>query len=166
MILLQGQGDAGDPGSAAQAFAQQNRIELLDGRAGRIGGYETYRAHALAQSQQGRVALDLTWIAHPGGVFRITGMAAESEFQRYEQALSQSALSFRPLTRAERNGIREKRLHSARAQGGETLASLGRRTGNAWSVEQTAVANAISPGTPLQAGRLIKIALEIPYRPD
>ncbi len=166
MIALEIQGQTGDPGAAAQAFAQQNQLELVDGRAGRIGGYAAYRARALAQSQQGRVALDLSWIAHPGGVFRIVGMTSESAFQGYEQALSQSALSFRPLRRAERNGIREKRLHSVRAQRGETLAALGQRTGNAWSVEQTAVANAIPAGTPLQAGRLVKIAVEVPYRPD
>jgi predicted Zn-dependent protease len=165
VIALEIQGNAGDPGSAAQAFAQQNRIELVDGRGGRIGGYDAYRARALAQSQQGRVALDLTWIAHAAGVFRITGMSSESAFQGYERALTQTALSFRPLRRAERNGIREKRLRSVRARGGETLASLGQRTGNAWSVEQTAIANAISPGTPLQAGRLVKIAVEVPYRP-
>jgi predicted Zn-dependent protease len=166
VIALEVQGQAGDPGAAAQAFAQQNRIELLDPRAGRIGGYDAYRARALAQSQQGRVALDLTWIAHPAGVFRMTGMTSESAFQGYEPALSQSALSFRALRRAERNGIREKRLHSVRAKRGETLASLGQRTGSAWSVEQTAVANAISPAARLEAGRLVKIAVELPYRPD
>jgi predicted Zn-dependent protease len=165
MIVLQGQGQAGDPRTAAQAFAQQNRLELVGGGAGRIGGYDAYQARALAQSQQGRLALDLTWIAHPGGVFRISGMTAESAFQNYEPAFSQTALSFRPLRRAERDGIQEQRLRIVRAKRGETLDSLGRRTENSWSAEQTAVANALSPGGPLTAGRLVKIAVEVPYRP-
>ncbi|MDX1650308.1 MAG: hypothetical protein R3263_10685, partial [Myxococcota bacterium] len=71
----------------------------------------------------------------------------------------------RPLSATERRSITERRLAVVAAGSGETLAALSRRTGNAWSPEETAVANALQVGDRLAAGMLVKIAVERPYRP-
>jgi len=163
-LVLQGQGATGNPAAAAQAFAQQSRLTLVDGANGRIGGFAAYRARAVANSQQGRLGLDLTWIAHPRAMFRIIGMTSEDGFARYASDFERAATSFRGLRRAERNGIVELRLRVVRARGGESLASLSKRTGNRWSIEETAVANALSRGARLVSGQPVKIAVQVPYR--
>ena len=72
--------------------------------------------------------------------------------------------SFRPLEPREREGIRETRLRIRAARAGEGLESLGRRTQNAWDVEQTATANALSRGAVLAEGQLVKISQQQRYR--
>jgi predicted Zn-dependent protease len=71
--------------------------------------------------------------------------------------------SFGPLSAEERSRITDRRLAVVRALAGETLAALGRRTGNAWTPEETAVANGLEVGARLPAGHAVKIAVERPY---
>ncbi len=163
-LVLELQGPSGNPASAAQAFAQQHRIELLDPGPGRIGGFDAFRARAQARSQQGPLALDLTWISHPAGTFRLIGASSQNAFAGYRDDFARSAFSFRRMSGAERNGIESLRLHAVSARAGETLDSLSRRTGNRWSVAQTAVANALSADARLRAGQLVKIAVAVPFR--
>ena len=77
VVVLQGQGPSGDPRAAASAFAEKNRLGLSDGRADRIGGYDAYRARATANSQQGPVVLDLTWVAPGDDLYLGTAVAYE-----------------------------------------------------------------------------------------
>ena len=65
--------------------------------------------------------------------------------------------------RRERAGIRETRLRSSTARGGETLSALLARTGSAWKPRLAAVANGIDAGALLRAGRLVKVAVPQPY---
>ncbi len=163
-IVLELQGPSGDPGEAARAFAQQNRLMLTDGRAGQVGGWRAYRAAAVAQVQGGSAELDLTWIAHPAATFRLTGVTARGSRANLQRFLT-TARSFRPLTRSERAAMTEQRLRVVTARRGESLAALSRRTGNRWSLEQTAVANGLDAGATLASGTPVKVAVEVPYRP-
>ena len=132
-----------DPRAAAAEFAQQAGIALQGGRELKIGGFAAYQAVAEASTQNGaRIAVDLTWIAHPQLMFRITGQSLAEKFRSFEPRFRATAESVRTLTRQERASITEKRIHLVRAKSGETLEALSRRTQNAWSVEETASANA------------------------
>jgi predicted Zn-dependent protease len=163
-LVLQTQGESGDPGKAAQLFAQSNQIPLGKGKRERIGGFPAYRVRAELQTQQGPAITDLTWIAHPRATFRLLGIAPSGRFGDYAGTFRDAARSFRPLTRSERSGITERRLRVVKARGGESLAALSRRTGNAWSLDETAVANDRPIEGPLRAGEPVKIAVEVPYR--
>jgi len=152
-----------DPRAAAAEFAQQAGITLQGGRELKIGGFAAYQAVAEVSTQNGaRIAVDLTWIAHPQLMFRITGQTLAEKFRSFEPRFRATAESVRTLTRQERASITEKRIHLVRAKSGETLEALSRRTQNAWSVEETASANAISENAPLTGGRLVKITREVP----
>jgi predicted Zn-dependent protease len=109
------------------------------------------------------VALELTWIAHPQLTLRLTAMASEPRFRVYSESFRAAARSLHPLTRAERARIQERRLRVVRAREGEGLAGLSRRSGNAWSVAETAVANGLPQEVSLGAGERVKIAVEAPY---
>ena len=165
MIRLEVQGPPADPRSAAQQFLSQNQLQAIDTRSLRIGGLAAFRAVTKAQTQQGELGIDLTWIAHPKATFRITGMAPTARFSTHAGAFQATATSFGALSASERARIVERNLEIATARRGETLAALTRRTGNAWSVDETAVSNGLDPSVRLAGGEAIKIAIERPYRP-
>jgi len=75
-------------------------------------------------------------------------------------------VSFRPLTASERRAIRETRLRITRARHDETIGDVVRRAGSAWTAAEAAVANEVSPGDPLEGGRLVKVAMTEPYDTD
>jgi predicted Zn-dependent protease len=163
-LLLQAQPGSGNPAEAAQRFARENRLQLEGGGNQRIGGFQAYRARSrVAVGQQPGVA-ELTWIAHPRATFRLLGIAPADRFDDYARSFRDAARSFRSLEGRERDGITELRLRVARAREGESLAALSRRTGNAWSLEETAIANDLPAEGRLRQGDPVKIAVEVPYR--
>jgi predicted Zn-dependent protease len=107
--------------------------------------------------------LELNWIAHRGRIYRLESISSEQDMSQ-RSLLRASAESFRPLRATERRGIRERRLFVVSARPGESLAAVGKRTGNEWSPEQTAVANGLRVDARLEGGRLLKIARERAYR--
>jgi predicted Zn-dependent protease len=165
ILQLEPAGATGDPARAAESFLRQNAVEALQSRSLRIGGFPAHRVRGQAQAKQGQVGIDLTWIAHPRGMFRVTGVAPLARFGAHAERFAAAARSFRALGAQDRAQITEQRLRLAEAQRGETLAALSRRTANRWSVEETAVANGLQADEPLAAGRRVKIAVEQPYAP-
>ncbi|MBT8144097.1 MAG: M48 family metalloprotease [Gammaproteobacteria bacterium] len=164
MVRLEGQGATGDPVAAAREFAQQNQLQLGRSASGSINGFNAFQAVAQAQTDQGPLGLHLTWIAHPQMMVRITGMAPLNAFNNYARTFDSIADSFRGLTQAEAGSFTELRLNVATARNGETLSQLSQRVGNAWSVEETKVANGL-PSELLSQGQPVKVAIEVPFRP-
>jgi predicted Zn-dependent protease len=164
-VSLEHQGRGGDPRRAALAYTASNRIQLRDGDALQIAGAPAYRGTAVVQGPEGAVGLDLSWIAQDGAIFRLTGVARLDRFRSRVVAFRRTAKSFRRLTPAERARVRETRLRVVAARKGETLAELSDRTENAWSRDETAVANALFGGDELTAGQLVKVAQARSYQP-
>lgn len=163
ILLLQTQGASGDPREAAQLFARESQLQLGEGKRERIAGFPAYRVRVELQTQQGPAVADLTWIAHPRAMFRLLGLSPIGSFGNYAGTFRDAARSFRPLVHRERAGITELRLRVAKGRPGESLAALSRRTGNAWSLEETAVANDLPIERRLRGGEPVKIAVEVPY---
>jgi predicted Zn-dependent protease len=163
-LVLQTQAGSGDPLEAAQRFAQENQLQLEDGKRERIGGFQTYRARAKVLVEGQPAMAELTWIAHPRAMFRLLGLAPSDRLDDYAGSLRDAARSFRSLEGRERDGITELRLRVAEAREGESLAAVSRRTGNAWSLEETAMANDRPTQRRLRGGEPVKIAVEVPYR--
>lgn len=157
---LQGEGD--DPREAAQLFLQNVPLRVVEDGALRVEGLRAYRVIGAAQDS----AAHLTWIAYRGRIFRLTGLSSPTQFRAYRPLFDRTAETFRPLTEAERGLFKRRVLAIATARAGETLEAFGRRTGNGWGIEQTAVANGLRPGDPLRAGMKLKIAKELPYTPQ
>jgi predicted Zn-dependent protease len=162
-IVLEVQGPREDPLRAAQRFASASKLPLGEGVHLRIGGWDAYRSWSQARSQSGDVTIDLTWIAHHDATLRVTGLAASSRFRVYAESFRATARSVRPLAREERAGLQVRRLRIVRARRGESLAALSRRSGNVWSVAETAIANALPREAELGKGEIVKIAVEVPY---
>lgn len=164
LMRLELQGKAGDPRAAATQFAQTNQIRFEAGREERIAGHRAFRALARVPARQGELGIDMTWISHPSGMFRIAGMAPVARFNAYAPVFQSAARSFHDLSAAERESMVESRLRLVQARPGESIDALSRRAGNSWSVERTAIANALAGGAILTAGQTVKIARAEPYR--
>jgi predicted Zn-dependent protease len=162
IVVLEREPRGGDPREAARSWVQANRVSVVDSGPTRIGGFAAYRVLAEARSQRGATALDLRFVAHPRGTFRITGMTSPSRYRAYAAAFERTATSFRALAAAEREAIHGLRLRVVPAQAGEDLGALSRRAGNRWSLEETAVANGLATATRLAAGQLVKVAVAVP----
>jgi len=153
-----------DPVEAERKFEKEVRSgPLPDTEKLTIAGLPAVHAAAVIDSRRGPLALDLTWIAYAGRVYRVTGVAPSGRAEEFRAAWRETAASFRPLTTSERRAIRETRLRIARARHGETIGDLVRRTGSAWNAEEAAVANGVAPGDALAGGRPIKVAMTEPY---
>ncbi|MHC4421472.1 MAG: M48 family metalloprotease [Planctomycetota bacterium] len=155
-----------DPRAAAEAFmAKLDRIklEILRSEPIRIGDLPGYGVTARLGRGRDAVDLELIWVSYEQRVYQLIGLAAAGQVADLE-AIRATAQSFRPLTRQERDSISVVRLRLVEARAGESLAQLGLRSGNAWSVKETAVMNGISTGEPLDEGRVVKIAVIEPYR--
>jgi len=163
IVLFQAQERGEDPRSAAAHFAEANRAELLNPASLRIGGFRAVRARALLQSSDGPVALDLTWIAHPAGIFRFTGMSPAARFSQRAATLEAVARSFRRLSDAELASVSDVRLRIVRARKGERLTEVSRRSRNVWNIDEMAVVNGLQLGAQLAPGQSLKVAVEAPY---
>jgi predicted Zn-dependent protease len=73
------------------------------------------------------------------------------------------ARSFRPLTAAERAGVKEARLRLVTARAGETIEALALRVKSAWTKEEVAIANGLAVGDRLREGQLIKVTMAEAY---
>lgn len=158
LIRLELGGRGTDLRRAAAELEAQAGVRLEQVQELRIGALPALHAVAVARNEQGTVALDLTWIAHRDLIFRLSGMTGEGSASSYVPVFAATARSFRPLGATERASIHTLRLGLASSRAGETLAAFSTRTGNAWSLEELAVVNAV-PTDRLPGGRLLKIAV-------
>ena len=163
LVKLELQAGASDPQQAALAFLRQNQLAAQQSGNVTVGGMRAYRALVQANSQQGALALHLTWVAHPKGMFRISGITPVNRFNAYVGSFNAAADSFARLNSAQRAAIKERVLEVATARGGETLTALGRRTRNVWTPKETAVANGLQENVRLASGQPVKIAIERRY---
>ena len=166
-LMLERAARGDDPREAATAFIQeaQQQVDLVIARieARRINGLSALRAQGMADTQRGRLPLDLTWVELDGSIYLISGLVSD-EYTDDDRALFDSvADSFRALTSKERESIRKTEIAVRLAEAGESLASFCSRTGNAWDVSRTAVANALESDATLTAGDVLKIAIERDY---
>src|SRR6266446_5537685 len=164
IVLLDGATTGTDPVEAERAFEKEARSGPLPNTEKlTIAGLPAVHAAAVIDSRRGPLALDLTWIAYAGRVYRVTGVAPGGRAEEFRAAWRETAASFRPLNKSERRAIRETRLRIARARHGETIGDVVRRAGSAWSAEEAAVANEVAPGDVLAGGRPVKVAMTEPY---
>ena len=162
LLALELAGTSGGPEAALRAFEQETRADLSrSAERITIGGLPAVRAGGVARTRDGPMALELTWIALGGKVYRITGMTRPESFEAMRPAFREAAESFGALTSAERGTIRETRIRLVRARGGETLSTLLAQAGSVWSPDYAAVANDLDPAAVL-APRLVKIGVAEP----
>src|SRR5204862_1095695 len=96
-------GKGSDPEAALRAFQEEAKIDLAPGAERlMVGGLPAIHATTTARTRAGRVALDLTWIAHAERIYRVIGAASPDGAAAAEPFFRATVESFRPLTASER----------------------------------------------------------------
>ncbi len=164
LILLQVVEAGDDPLQVVRSLEEKVEFGLLENaQQTPIDGLNAVRSVITVRTSDGKIGLDLTWIAHKGLIYQITAMSPIARFDTYRTVFLTTAMSFRPLSAAERAGIQATRLRIASAQGEETLGQLIERVNGAWTTAEAAVANAIQEDARLRPGQLIKVPIREPY---
>ena len=162
-IVLQIVAEGSDPLAEAERFSQEVSfdapVQTLE-----LNHLSATRATATFGSALNRLRALITWIEYDGRIYQISGVTTRRHFVSMKEIFRVSENSFSPLTANQKAEVKQNTLRVARAEGGEDLETLTQRTGNQWSLEQTAIANEIKVGTPLKEGSLIKIVIAEPYR--
>jgi len=163
-ITLELVATTGGPETAMHAFEHETGVNLTPSAERiSIGGLTAMRAGGIARTRDGRVGVEMTWIAFAGKVYRITGMTRAESLEAMRPTFRETAESFGALTSAERATIRETRIRLVRARGGETLSTLLAQAGSVWSPDYAAVANDLDIAAVLDP-RLVKVGVAEPMR--
>jgi predicted Zn-dependent protease len=160
-LVLGAVAEGDDPMEGARALDKATKSNV-SGRTRRTTINGLPAAHTQLEAD-GKIGLDVTWIAHGGVIYQLVGLAPRQRFANVQPAFTATASSFRPLTAAERAGVKENRLRLVRARAGETIDALAARTHSAWSKEEIAVANGLAVGATLAEGQLMKVTVAEPY---
>jgi predicted Zn-dependent protease len=162
VLQLDGKGD--DPRERSSAFfnelRQQARVEVARLDSMDLNGLKAVRGQAVVER---RTTLDLTWVAYRGDIYLLAGVVPGAYTDAHRALFGEAIWSFRAITDAERQGITEQRLRLRAAEAGESLEAFGRRVGNTWTPEETAVANGLAKGAAPAPGQLLKVAIREPY---
>ena len=160
VILLQLSGPGNDPLAGARADglseAQIKEIRRLQ--------ISQLPAATLTGSTRDGTNVALTWIAHRGQVFRVTGICRSADWARYREDFAKTAASFRPLRAEDQARITESRLRVRAARGGESIAQVVARGGSSWSTAQAAAANGVTPERALDREWPVKVPVSERYR--
>ncbi|MGE4650899.1 MAG: M48 family metalloprotease [Myxococcota bacterium] len=160
-VVLEVAGREEDPLVVARRFAKGTGAAFgLLPRATTLASYPGARAIG----HDDEASLDVSWVAYAGRVYQVTGIAPLEDYERFQTAFIDVALSLRGLTSAERDSILEDVLHVVSARAGESLAELIDRSGGLWNEQTTAVANGLEPGASMRAGGLVKVPVRRHYR--
>ena len=160
-VIVAAVAEGTDPMDGARAVEKKTKSDVVS-KTERltIGGLPA--AHTQIKAD-GKVTLDITWIAHGGLIYQVAGLAPTKQFDTLRPLFHSVAHSFRPLSASEREGIKEKRIRLIKARAGESIEALAARATSAWKKEQIAVMNNLAVGDQLKEGQVIKVAIAEHY---
>ena len=163
VIGLQIVAEGDDPAVVADEIAKE--VELQERAAKSINGLQAITAVAAIVQQGQQINLALAWIAKEGRIYQILGATTPSRWAEHRPTFERAASTFRQPSAAELGEVRENRLRLVAAKKGETLRTVGKRSGSQWSPEKISVANAIGASKKLAGGEAIKVSKREPYTP-
>ena len=163
---LEGKGTHAHEGSKTftQKHGEELGLEIQDQGPVKVGKLDGWRMNALAFMYGRRVAATLTFVPFDGIIFCLTVVTPPRSAEKYLGRGRVSVRSFGPITKAERDEVHVTQLKVVAALSGESLVDLGRRTGNDYSSQETAILNGVFSDVRLSEGQLVKIAESRPYQ--
>jgi predicted Zn-dependent protease len=165
VVYLMSDVPRGEPRQVAERWASENvrsMGQVEKGAPFSIGGLSAWRLDVVGSAGGAPVRSYITFVPFADAIWRITGAAIADKDLNAALATTRS---FRALNDEDRAVIREGRLAIVRAEAGEELTTLTKRTSNAWSSYETAVYNGLPASHRFEGGESVKIAREGPYRP-
>lgn len=162
-----GQGDDAEAVARKYLAKEMKDSHARIGRSGpvSVAGRSAFEVEVSLPTQAGTVVALLTFLPHEGTVYLISLAARAPSFSSYRGRAAATVRSLRKLDPAERETIDVMRLRLARAEAGESLRELSRRTKNVLDLQRTAVHNGVFTVGELEEGQLVRIAVSERYVP-
>jgi predicted Zn-dependent protease len=105
-------------------------FRALDGGRTTINGLDAFAGTYQGSVERlGRVIARAAHVVHDRSVFLVAGIAPQQAYQRLEPAFTRAINAFRPLTRAEAEGIRPNRIALYTAREGDTWQAIAEHQG-------------------------------------
>jgi predicted Zn-dependent protease len=158
VLILRPVGVSKDPLVVAREQEKRAGVALLyNARSEQINGLAAVREELPVSGKHGTYWLTLNWVAVGNLIWSIEGAAPAAAAERDARIINASIDTIAPISDADRARIDIVRLRTMRANDGEMLGSLRRRTGSTWNADQIAIANGLARDAVLTAGQLIKV---------
>ncbi|MFI5178529.1 MAG: M48 family metalloprotease [Vicinamibacterales bacterium] len=129
---------------------ERRTVNTLDAYVGRYQG---------SIKDMGRVTIRAAHIEHDRTVYLVAGVAAEQAFAGVDPVLEKSVSSFRPLTRAEAEGVRPNRIDFYTARQGDTWQAIAERQGGLAKPSTLAIMNGHPVDDQPRAGERVKVVV-------
>jgi predicted Zn-dependent protease len=147
--------------AAARAFAASSAVRTSGFTRGTSNGLAVRVAEFEALAQDNSVLAGLVlFVEHGGRVYQVIGYGPRSRWRSNADAVERSLSTFRPLTDPALLAERPDRIDLVTLPSAMTLEEFLGRYPSTIPVEQVALINAVSPSTPLEAGRVMKRVVE------
>jgi predicted Zn-dependent protease len=167
LIVLEADRPLGDPQTVAAEFVEENQekygLRVKESRPIKLGEIDAWRIHSELTNRAGALDAYVAFIPFREATLTITGVAPTFIARNYEGRILNTIRSFRPLRADEMKQIEATRLRVVKADPGEDITTLSRRTNNVWNRAGTAVGNGVLPSHRFKGGELVKIARTEPW---
>lgn len=153
-----------DTRAAAQEFASQNKLQVINSGDQQINGNratimiaQTSGQDANGQQQQ-VIKIKAGFIAYQGNVYMLLGLSSQQEFSRYERDFDATIGSFNRLTDPNKLNRQAERIRIATVSGNKTLQSALQSEGIPGNrIQEFSILNGMQPNQTVQSGTLIKV---------
>lgn len=142
--------------AAAEAFLSQPGISRGDARARRVSGLPATEALFAAQTERGSIGGLVTFIDFGGRTYRVLGMTAREQLNRFLPIFRDTAASFARITDRRLLDVEPARVELLRLDEARSITGLKARRASPLDAEELAILNGVDAGEVLPAGRLVK----------
>jgi predicted Zn-dependent protease len=147
--------------SAAEAFIQQHKLQLIDAYDARVGDLPAIELYAdQIQEQQGQSTVRMVsyFIQYDNRIYQFIGLTALKDFNDHLPVFHKSIINFKALNDPARINVKPDRIRIRRVSGNTTLGDALRSFGaRQEQLEELAVLNGMQLEEKLQAGSMIKV---------
>jgi predicted Zn-dependent protease len=152
-----------DPSKISEKFLEEynKRYKLQPTRNEKleINGFPAHILRFEQTDNTKKTIVTLLWITRDKRTYQFAQMGDEN----YAYALEEMANSFHVMTDTERNSIHQNVVHVVKANDGETIEELSKRTNNVLDLDYTALINNVDLDTKLSADQWLKIGIKVKF---
>ncbi len=142
--------------AAARGLFDQQGITSQGVRRISVNGFPAETGTFAAQTSQGVLQGQATFLAYGGKVFQIIGYSGQTDWSRYAGPVQDSLYSFNRLTDPQALAVQPMHLQIEKVGQSMTLKEYNDRNPSSVPIAELALINQMKPDTVLQAGQLVK----------
>jgi predicted Zn-dependent protease len=139
---------------------QNAGFRALDGDSGSLNGLDAFVGTYQGNMEGlGDTLVRAAHVAYERNVYLIAGLTPRQVFQQFEDALSTSVRSFRPISRQEAANIRPNRVDLYTVRSGDSWQAIASRFDNMLKPSTLAIMNGFEPNQEPPAGARVKVVV-------